>query len=237
MNQVADRLHSDQTASPPVQLRRWQRLLGWALCGGASLVVFLLSMIPLQPGPAAAAIGVAAILVTLFAIVLTVSGAGLLMWGYLELFRTAWGTVLWIGILIASLLVSAILPANSSAPLTSGVLTLAAVWGLVASLAIGPALTIYLIRTDRSVRVFAITYLLVFGALFSVGQSIGWDTFLLRLVGGVSGESLWLLQGLLCVAIWVTLICPVAFIWHTIVLARGEMQGVAAGPNGSTTAN
>jgi hypothetical protein len=110
-------------------------------------------------------------------------------------------------------------------------------WGVAAVLALGPTLWLYLRRTDHGLRVFALTFLALVWLLYSLGQALGWDALLHSLVVGGAETAAAPIQLLLCLAIWVFFVAPLAFVWQTIVLLRRESQGVLGAPPGEQAAS
>lgn len=202
--------------------RRSVRRAGWFLAAATSLATGLISLVPITSQSGLLIFGSLALLLAIGMLV----AAGLLIGGYHEFFGRGRGVAVWMVIFIISVyLTSEAIPPGLSR-FMSAVLTVITFWGFVAALAIGPTLLLYLIRTDRSVVVFAVTYLLLVWLMFSLGQYLGWDVMLRRLVFGAPGEILWPVQGLLCGGIWVTVTAAVAFVWNTVVYICRERAGV-----------
>lgn len=158
--------------------------------------------------------------------------AALLMWRYRDFFGRARGFLFLMAVFFLTIATTNQQIPEDITPLVSAAINLFVLWGFVAALAIGPALWLYLIRTDRSVAAFAITYLLTVWLLFSIGQFLGWDVLLERLMFDPSGTVLWPLQGGLCIAIWVTIAAPFAFLWNTVRYLRNEQVGVVRDERG-----
>ena len=193
-----------------------------ALCGGASLIIFLIALLGNGASQTALLVGVLLIVAALLALLV---GAGLLVWAYRAFFAGGWGVALWLGVALLALLLPAALP---STRLGSAVGEVASAWGVAAVLALGPTLWLYLRRTDHGLRVVALTFLALVWLLYSLGQALGWDALLHSLVVGGAGPAAAPIQLLLCLAIWVFFVAPLAFVWQTIVLLRRESRGVTA---------
>lgn len=202
--------------------RRSVRRAGWLLAVATSLAAGLISLVPITSQSGLLVFGSLALLLTIGMLV----AAGLLIGGYHEFFGRGRGVAVWMIIFIISVYLTSEPIPPGSPRFVSAVLTVITLWGFVAALAIGPTLLIYLIRTDRSVFVFAVTYLLLVWVMFSLGQYLGWDVMMRRLVFGTPGEILWPVQGLLCGGIWVTVTAAVAFVWNTAVYISRERAGV-----------
>ena len=202
--------------------RRSVRRAGWLLAVATSLAAGLISLVPITSQSGLLIFVSLALLLTIGMLV----AAGLLISRYHEFFGRGRGVVVWMAVFLISVYLTSEANPSGSPQFMSAVLTVITLWGFVAALAIGPTLLLYLIRTDRSVFVFAVTYLLLVWVMFSLGQYLGWDAMMRRLVFGTPGEILWPLQGLLCVGIWVTVMATVAFVWNTAVYICRERAGV-----------
>ena len=187
-----------------------------------SLTVILISFLPFV----SQAVQLVLLSITLLLGVAMLVAAGLLIGGYHEFFGQARGVAFWMALFMLTVFLTSDTVLTALHPALSPVLTVIILWGFVASLVVGPTLLIYLVRTDKSVTVFAITYLLLVWVLFSLGQYMGWDTFLQRLVLGTTGEVFWPIQGLICGSIWVTITATMAFIWNTSIYLSRERSGV-----------
>jgi hypothetical protein len=210
---------------PPTAIPSWRRVarrVGLLLAVVMSAAVGLLALVPATSQSAQLLLVSLALLPGLGLL----AAAGLLIAGYHEFFGRGRGVVAWMAVFLLAVYLTNEPVSPESGPVVSIALTIAAFWGFVAALAIGPTLLLYLIRSDRSVIVFAATYLLLVWLMFSLGQYLGWETMLQRLVFGRPGEILWPLQGLLCGGIWVTIAATVAFAWNTAVYLYREWAGV-----------
>lgn len=205
---------------PVPRSRRIARATGWALHVGASVTLVLLTLLPARTfANLLPALGV--MFVVGLVLLCLLIGVILFLYGYHEFFQRPWGFILTVMIFFASLF------AQSQAS-NSVVVTLAGVWGIVAALAVGPVLTVYLWHRDRSVRLLALMLLLLMWLLFTMGQMLGWADLLFAVVAGIPGQLLWPLQGVLCVTMWVCVVAPLAFLWHTLVMLKREQYGVGS---------
>lgn len=208
--------------------RRRARIVAWGVSLGATATIFLAT---LARGAALGWAGIGLLLVVLLALLALLLGVGLLLWAYREFFAGRGGVWLWLAGMAGTLALSTTLP---DSPVVSLALaeTLAA-WAMAAALALGPTLWLYLRRTDRSVRLFALVILFQVWLFFTLGQALGWDELLRRITAVEAGTTANpLFQTIICLSIWVFLISPLAFVWQTIVLLRREMAGASnpAGP-------
>jgi len=201
------------------------RRVGWFLVLAVTVLLPLWQLVaPEAPSVTLLLLLLGLVLLLLLALLL---GVGLLLWSYRGFFQRAWGVALWAAVLFFALALNGALapggvPVAGLPRLASGLLELASAWGLAASLAIGPTLLLYLRRRDASARLFAITYLLVVWTLFAFGQGLGWEALLNGLVTNQAMRVLWPLEFLLCLGIWVSLIAPATFLWHTFRLLQRE---------------
>lgn len=207
--------------------RRKVRRAGWIIAAVTSIAAGVLGLIPT---------GSEDNLLILFSLILLLLlsmmvAAGLLIGGYHEFSGRGHGVATWVAVFMLAIYLSRAIPTAGLSPLPAAALTVITLWGVVASLAIGPTLLLYLIRTDRSVIVFAITYLLLVWLMFSLGQYLGWDILLQRLIFGATGDILWPVQALLCGSIWVTITATLAFIWNTALYFSREWAGVRQSEN------
>lgn len=223
-----ERLETDTsqpiTVAAATKQNRWPgpgRIVAWALCGGASLVIFLLT---LMDNATTQTVLLAQLLLLLAALLGLLAGVALLLWVDRAFFAGRWGVALWLGVALLALVAPAGLPATRLASAVGQVLSS---WGIAALLALGPTLWLYLRRTDHSVRVFALTLLALVWLLYTLGQALGWDRLLNVMVVGGAGPAAAPLQLLICLSIWVFFVAPLAFVWQTICLIRREAQGVA----------
>lgn len=198
------------------------RRAGWLLAVITTVMVGVIVVIPTSsPG-----VGLFLISLVLLLALGMLIAAGLLIVGYHEFFGRARGVTLWGAIFLLSIYLNSEPTFLVRGPALSTIVTILSLWGIVAALAVGPSLLLYLIRTDRGVAAFAITYLLLVWMMFSLGQRLGWDVLLQRIISGTTGGFLWPFQGLLCGSIWVTIAATVAFIWNSAVYLKREREGV-----------
>jgi asparagine N-glycosylation enzyme membrane subunit Stt3 len=213
-----DRTHiKDPTEAGTTKGRRLSRILGWALAAAGSVALLLLAQIQALTDPVMA---LGALALVILSLLIVLFGVGLLLVGYREWFKQPWGFIFWIFLFFLTLYI------ENQPQIPAGWREVITTWSLASALAIGPTLGLYLWHRDHSVRVLAVTLLLQMWLLYTMGQILGWSNLLSKITGGLSDPTLWPFQVFLCVSIWVCLIAPLAFIWHTIILINRERRGV-----------
>lgn len=196
------------------------RRLGWSLCLICSAFHLAYPLLAVRVNNSSAT-GLTVYMLALITLILLPIGAALLMAGYPDFFHRPQGFLLWAGMLFALLFIENRFLSGELPPALVGIVNCIQAWEITAGLLFGPALGLYMLGRDHSLRVFALTLLLGMGLLFAAGQRVGWPEMLRGIATGGSG---WLLAGLMCLFLPTMSISLLAFVWHTLVSIRREFS-------------
>lgn len=207
----------------PEASQKWARRLGWGLLLGAT---FLLLVIPLDFSTTNLS-GNGILLLYGLLLLSHLAAVTLLIVAYRRFFSRPWGILLFAGLLTLGVATSgASLADTAGAPLRRLIL-IANVWGLIAMIALGIAVLVYLVYRDRSVSLAMFTFLaLIWTLVFYISQQ-GPAQLLQNVLSGVTIGTVSPLPSLFCLAFWVVLIAPLSFAGHTVLLLYREWKGDA----------
>lgn len=193
--------------------------MGWGLILGISSVLFLL---PTQSTPGSTSpeawllIMISLLLLTWLGLII---GTALLLVRYLPFFQQLKGTLLFLGLFMVGLRLFTVLQGQAEMALLARVFLVVSAWLLTLPVALGMALGIYMWFRDQTVRLIAVTFLVIPWLFVLFVRNQGAEKLLQNTMQAtLPGE----LFALICFGELVFVLAPLFFIGHSLRLLYRE---------------
>lgn len=193
--------------------------MGWGLILGISSVLFLL---PTQTTPGSTSpevwllLMISLLLLTWLGLII---GIALLLVRYLPFFQQLKGTLLFLGLLMVGLRLFTVLQGQAEMALLARVFLVVSAWLLTLPVALGMALGVYMWFRDQTVRLIAVTFLVIPWLFVLFVRNQGAEKLLQNTMQAtLPGE----LFALICFGELVFVLAPLFFIGHSLRLLYRE---------------